>query len=127
MSEFSYPAGFQHQTRGRGRPPGAISKQTREAREFAKQILESQEYRDSLIKRIREGTLPSNIEMLLYHYRFGKPKDVVEFVPASTDQIQGMSNAELAVRAEALARAARAAQFAADAMDAAKKHETTIQ
>jgi hypothetical protein len=96
-----------------GRKRGSLNTVSKEAREFAARILDSREYRESLVRRIKAGTLPSNIEALLYHYRFGKPKETIEvqMSPAEVDLSQ-LSNEELARRAELLAQAARAAEVA---------------
>lgn len=53
-------------------------------REFAREILNSHDYRESLFSRIRMQTLPAQVECLLYHYAYGKPTDVVEVREQST-------------------------------------------
>ena len=81
------------------------------AREFAEGILNSREYRESLIRRIKSDTLPAAVETLLYHYAYGKPKESIEVnLGTSAQDLSNLSNEELAVRAEALAKAARVAE-----------------
>jgi hypothetical protein len=60
-----------------GKPKGAISKATRDIREFARECLESPEYVRRLKDRLTAGKAP-HMEQLLAHYAYGKPKDVVE-------------------------------------------------
>lgn len=43
------------------------------ARRFAMQIVGSEEYRQMLWTRLREGTLPAAVEVALLQYSFGKP------------------------------------------------------
>jgi len=95
-----------------GRKTGSVNiKRSKEAREFAALVLDSREYRESLVLRIKNGTLPTAIEQLLYHYRYGKPAEHVEVsVTPNADVLSQMSNEELAARAEALAQIARTSQ-----------------
>lgn len=60
-----------------GRPPGFSNKLTQEARDFAKGILDSEEYRASLMRRIKADSLAPAVECLLYYYRYGKPKETI--------------------------------------------------
>jgi hypothetical protein len=62
---------------GKGRPPGALNKTTREIRGFARAILDRPEYRASLEKRLDAGQAP-HMETLLHHYAFGKPKEQMD-------------------------------------------------
>ncbi len=43
-------------------------------RERARKLLESPRYQKALMRRLREGSAPM-IEVLLYHYAYGKPVD----------------------------------------------------
>jgi hypothetical protein len=47
-------------------------------RDFAQGILNSQQYRESLMRRILMDELPPAVEVLLYHYAHGKPPDKVQ-------------------------------------------------
>jgi hypothetical protein len=60
-----------------GRPKGVTNKATREIQAFAKDFLESDEYRARLRVRIERGQAMA-IETLLYHYAYGKPKERIE-------------------------------------------------
>jgi hypothetical protein len=48
------------------------------AEEFAREVLYSQEYRDSIWRRIKADTLPPAVETMLHYYAAGKPTDRVE-------------------------------------------------
>lgn len=56
---------------------GGPRKGTLEIRAWSRSLLESSWYRQSLRKRLKEGSCPQ-IENTLYHYAYGKPKEVVE-------------------------------------------------
>lgn len=77
-------------------------------REFATQFIQSEAYRASLQKRIETNTLHPVVEVMLWNYAFGKPKDdldegkVIEMNP-----LHEMTPAQLAARAAALAEAAQ--------------------
>jgi hypothetical protein len=62
---------------GPGRPKGSLNKATREIRDFARSVLESPEYVESLKRRLRQGNAP-HMETLLHHYAYGKPRDTLE-------------------------------------------------
>ena len=67
---------------GEGGPKGVPNKATQEIKEFARNILISDSYRRSLVRRIEAGKAPQ-MEVLLHHYAFGKPKHTyVEPAPA---------------------------------------------
>ena len=61
-----------------GRPKGVKNKATIEIRDFARAILDSEAYQKSLARRVVDGTLAPGIEALIYHYAYGKPKEIVE-------------------------------------------------
>jgi hypothetical protein len=78
---------------------------TSEARNFALTILRSAEYRKSLLDRVRTGTLPPNIEAMLWAYAYGRPMERVEVTHINpTAQLADLSLEELAKRAEIIAR-----------------------
>lgn len=68
---------FAKGNRGGGRKKGVPNKATQEIKEFARNFLMSEEYRENLKRRILAGEAP-HIEVLLHHYGFGKPKTSVE-------------------------------------------------
>lgn len=55
-----------------GRPKGTPNKATSEIREWARSVLESEEYRERIERRIIAGRAPQ-IEKMLYHYAYGRP------------------------------------------------------
>lgn len=85
-----------------GRVRGSLGRLTREAREAALEILESPEYRDSLIERASEGTLPPVIEVMLWTYAYGKPKDYTGDEQVDGRDVKGLSMPELADRVTAI-------------------------
>jgi hypothetical protein len=62
-----------HQKVG-GRKPGTPNKATVEIKEFAQSILEDPHYQKRLRNRVIEGKA-LQIEVLLFHYAYGKPKE----------------------------------------------------
>lgn len=68
-----------------GRPPMAegqapISAQERplDVRSFCRGILESEDYRQSILDRVKLGSLPPAVECRMFDYAYGKPPDRVE-------------------------------------------------
>jgi hypothetical protein len=70
---------FTKGNRGGGRKKGVPNKATQEIKEFARNFLMSEEYRENLKQRILAGAAP-HLEVLLHHYGFGKPKSSVEIL-----------------------------------------------
>jgi mRNA-degrading endonuclease YafQ of YafQ-DinJ toxin-antitoxin module len=62
---------------GPGRRKGSTNQFSKDVKAFAEGLFKSPEYVKSLTKRILEGRAP-HMEVLLYHYLFGKPKETVE-------------------------------------------------
>jgi hypothetical protein len=60
-----------------GRRPGTLNKATREVRELARRLVEDPEYQESVQQRLKDG-LAGPLEPLLWHYAYGKPKEVVD-------------------------------------------------
>lgn len=48
------------------------------AKDFSVAILNTKQYRDSLLRRILMDELPPAVEVLLYHYAHGKPTEKLE-------------------------------------------------
>lgn len=87
-----------------GRPFGSRNRIKLEGRLAAGKLLESPEYQESLIRRIKADTLPPAIEVMLWHYRYSKPAEVVEVEVSEKGALSAASTAELSVRAELLAK-----------------------
>src|SRR5687767_13204387 len=62
---------------GRGRPKGSRNKVTAEAQAFARSIVEDPEYRQNLVAAARDRKLHPQVEVMLWNYAYGKPKDEV--------------------------------------------------
>lgn len=60
-----------------GRPRGVKNHATREIQEFSRGVLEDPSYVAELKVRITEGRAPQ-IEQLLYHYAYGKPRETFQ-------------------------------------------------
>ena len=97
---------------------GKISRNTKEAlkeaREFARQIVDNPEYRTRLLERALRGTLPAAVELRLLEYRYGRPADQVAMThvpqPNESEPLEELSDEQLAARAEALAKNLRGAR-----------------
>lgn len=76
------------------------------AKSFSREVLNSAEYRQSLLQRIMLGELPPHVECLLYHYAYGKPVERVE-VEDVTPSIDNMTAEQCEQRALYLAALAR--------------------
>jgi hypothetical protein len=61
----------------RGRPLGAVGKVTREVKEWARGLLSHPAYLEALQRRLIDGTCSPQVEVLLFHYAFGKPREPI--------------------------------------------------
>lgn len=61
-----------------GRQKGTPNRVTVEAREAAAAIVDDPVYRANLAERAREGKLAPPVEVMLWHYAKGKPKETIE-------------------------------------------------
>lgn len=61
----------------KGRPKGLPNIATREHKEFCRQFLESEHYRQSVMQRVLDGKAPF-VETLMAHYAYGQPKRELE-------------------------------------------------
>lgn len=64
----------------RGRLPGSRNRATLEAREMATGLIDDAEYLQRLRDRLLAGTAGA-VEVMLWHYAYGKPPDRIETVP----------------------------------------------
>ena len=62
----------------KGKPKGVQNKVTIEAREAAGQIVDNPAYRMNLMDRAINGRLPPQVEVLLWHYAKGVPKQTLD-------------------------------------------------
>lgn len=84
------------------KPDEPTSKKKLTIKQFCKLVLESEEYRRSVLQRVTLGTLPPAIETLIFHYAEGKPVEKME-IKDKTNPLDGMSLEQLEKRAEHLA------------------------
>lgn len=61
-----------------GKPIGALNHRTREIRTVAYRLVNDAKYRKRLKERLLDGTA-GQMEILLWHYAFGKPKETIEY------------------------------------------------
>ena len=66
-----------------GRPKGRENNATIEVREAARRIVQDPDYLEQLNIRLKEGRAPA-IEILLWQFAYGKPKDQVQTQGALT-------------------------------------------
>lgn len=78
----------------------AKSSRLNEAASMAQKLLSDPSYLEHLKIRLMDGSLPSNIEALLFHYAFGKPVETIA-VEDNRD-IERMSDDELLEAARVL-------------------------
>lgn len=76
------------------------------AKAFCKEILDSRQYRESLLRRIITDSLPPAVEQLLYYYANGKPVDRIEVRETPAD-LSELTPVELESRIARLAKVAR--------------------
>jgi hypothetical protein len=60
---------------GKGRPKGSPNKVSSEVRAIARALVEDRAYRRALQERLRDGTAAPAVEVMLWNYAYGKPKD----------------------------------------------------
>lgn len=63
---------------GKGRIKGVPNKATVQVRELAQGLVNDTDYLVKLRAQLRAGKCAPAVESMLWHYAFGKPKDVVE-------------------------------------------------
>lgn len=97
---------------------GATNFTRSEAQQFARGILQSDDYRNSLKSRAKTGTLPPQVETMLWHYAYGKPVEQLNVTNSSGLDLSQMGSAELADIATRLADAMREAKEVEDLLAA---------
>ncbi len=63
---------------GPGRRKGIPNKTTQEVRTAAQRLVNDKRYRARLRRRLIDGTAAPAVEVLMWHYAYGKPKDIDE-------------------------------------------------
>jgi hypothetical protein len=61
-----------------GRPKGGLNKSTLAGRQFALELVNDETYRANLRERLLAGRLPAGVEVMLWYYAHGKPKEQLE-------------------------------------------------
>lgn len=89
---------------------GATNFTKSEAQRFARQMLQSQTYRDDLERRLLSGTLAPAIETMLWHYAYGKPIEQINLNVSQQEDLSQLSVQELFDRAKKLSDALEEAQ-----------------
>ena len=100
---------------------GATTFTRHQAQRFARDILESRTYRDSLETRAAKGDLPPAVETMLWHYAYGKPLEQVAVSVDVHDDLGQLSAQQLAARALQLTDRLRELQAMEDAIPAEAK------
>jgi hypothetical protein len=78
---------------------GLASKKT--GKSFSRAVLESKQYRDSIVARVVAGTLPAAVECKMWDHAFGVPKQRVE-VEDKTNPYENMSPEQIQTRIRVL-------------------------
>jgi hypothetical protein len=100
-----------------GRPKGALSWTTRSIQAFCRRVCEDPEYRETVIRRAREGTLGS-MEPVILAYAYGRPKESVDLRIGPMDEdFSQLSLEELGQRAAEIASQLKEANALALALD----------
>lgn len=81
-----------------------------EGQAFARGLLTSEDYRNQLKLRIKNGTLQPAVEVMLWHYAYGKPTENIninqaeqQFESMTTDELMALGEKLMAALAEAQA------------------------
>jgi hypothetical protein len=83
---------------GGGRPKGALNYATRELKQELRLFFSGPEYRDSVKKRIVEGSAPT-VELYFLQLLYGKPKEQIALEVSVQDDLSQLSVEELTLRA----------------------------
>ncbi|CAB4190352.1 hypothetical protein UFOVP1196_52 [uncultured Caudovirales phage] len=111
-----------------GRPGGRkrVPEGLRLAREKAKVILDDPAYHTSLLSRARSGTLPHAVEVLLWHYAYGKPVEKIELTDETENiDLTQFSLEQLRERADSVRAAAL--ELEKELADAKKMEASIVQ
>jgi hypothetical protein len=96
---------------------GATAFTRSEAQRFARQVVESESYRETVKTRAKNGTLAPAVEQMLWYYAYGKPSEHINMtVTPGTEDLAGMSIEQLQERAQELNNQLEEAKALADAI-----------
>lgn len=63
---------------GPGRPKGATNEVMKDAKEFARHLVNNPKYRDKLRTALESRKLEIQMEVMLWSYAYGKPKETMD-------------------------------------------------
>lgn len=98
-----------------GQNAGTTELTRREAQSFCRTILTSSSYRDKLKAKAESGDLHPSIEVMLWHYAFGKPAEEVTI--RTPDDLSQLTIDQLRERVELSLQALRQAKQLEDAIE----------
>jgi hypothetical protein len=88
---------------GPGRKKGVPNKATADVKAFAEGLVDDPVYRAKLRRDLRARKLAPLIEQMVWHFAYGKPKDVIELEGRlDLDRLYRAPDAELIARIEVL-------------------------
>lgn len=100
-----------------GRPLGRVGEKTLNARRWARSIVETDWYHQLVEDRLRAGTCPPAVEVLLLQYAYGHPRQAVDMTVTALPDLRGRSREELLARYQQLVEQVHALPPAADEVD----------
>lgn len=73
----------------RGGSPGRPKEtgETREARRISRKLLLNPQYQTKLRRKLHDGSIHPSVEVMLWYYGFGKPKETIETTPPAPVRI----------------------------------------
>src|SRR5262245_22462001 len=71
-----------------GRKKGVPNRATADMKTRARELLSRPEYLRKLKQRLIQGTCPAGVEILLYYYAYGRPKETVQMEGESRQPFQ---------------------------------------
>lgn len=78
---------------GPGRPAGVPNKATQEVKALCQRLVEDPVYQAGFVVRLNDGKLAPQLEALVWHYAYGKPKESVD-VKVSTANLDNLPEEE---------------------------------
>lgn len=78
---------FQKGQGGPGRPPGVPNKLSRAAKAEALRLLEDPDYRAAFADAWKTRKIAPQIEMMVWHYAYGKPKETLQLESKTQPQM----------------------------------------